>query len=101
MGGFTDIATKACIDTAVIASFAVTYLETAEFVAGYGGHGAIKPTIHATASAEKRLITNWAIQGAIRWGARVANTGGESSWFVRFTATARYVVTVRRSSGYR
>jgi RHS repeat-associated protein len=101
IGGATEVATKGCIGTAVIATVAVSYVGAAEFVAGYGGHGAVNMGIHATFRSNQRVVSTWAIRGALRWGARVANTGGTSSTFVRFTTTARYVIPVAASTGGR
>jgi RHS repeat-associated protein len=100
VGGFTQTATEGCIGTAVIATVAVSYLGAAEFAGAYGAGGG-NLSIHAVAATEERTISTIAVRGAIRWGTRMANTGGTSSSFVRFTTTARYVLPVSASYGGR
>jgi hypothetical protein len=100
VGGFTEITTKTCIGVSATATIAVSYLGVAELASAYGA-GAAKMSIHATVKSRERIISQWAIKGAQRWGVRIANTGGGSGTVVRFFTTARYSLPVAVSSGGR
>jgi len=100
LGGVTEVVTKGCVGTAVVATLAVSYLGAAELYGAYGT-GNANLSIHASFRAGERTISTWAIRGAQRWGVRLVNTGGNSNRIVRFSTTARYIIPVYASHGGR
>jgi RHS repeat-associated protein len=100
VGGFTQTATDGCVGTAVICTLAVSYLGTAEFASAYGV-GDLDLGIHASFRAGQRNISDWAIRGAIRWGERGFNSGGDMSFLTRLLTTAKYTIPVAASEGGR